>query len=252
MSIQFPSNRARGIDDVDTIQDIGRRGMRGTGVANGATSTPASDRFRRRRAENAESIRGDLLAAAAAVVGKYGYANTSITRVTKLAGVASGTFYLYFPSRQALLDQILPEIGSRLVDYIHANTDSTATGLTYEEQRIHAYFEFCRLNPGFLRIYHEAAIFAPQAYRKHFKRLALGYSKAIKRSRANGEIPLFETHEIEALIHILMGARSYLSQLYAAKGGNRSPSSLIDVYLKVVRMGVFGPQNLVDLDACEE
>jgi len=100
---------ARGIDDVGTIQDIGRRGMRGAGVANGATSTPASDRFRRRRAENAKSIRDDLLAAAAAVVGKYGYANTSITRVTKLAGVASGTFYLYFPSRQALLDQILPE-----------------------------------------------------------------------------------------------------------------------------------------------
>jgi hypothetical protein len=55
-----------------------------------------------------------------------------------------------------------------------------------------------------------------------------------------GEIPLFDDHEIEALIHILMGARSYLSQLYGVRRRNKSPASLIDVYLKVVSAGVFG------------
>jgi AcrR family transcriptional regulator len=209
-------------------------------VQHGATPSRMSIRSRRRRAENAESVRRDLLAAAATVVGKYGYANASIAKLTKLAGVASGTFYLYFPNRQALLDQILPEIGSKLLDYIRENTDATATGLVYEEQRIRAYFQFCRLNPGFLRIYHEAAIFAPQAYRRHFQRLARGYRQTIKRGRIKGEIPLFEEHEIEALIHILMGARSYLSQLYGARGSDKPSSSLIDVYLKVVRSGVFG------------
>jgi AcrR family transcriptional regulator len=216
--------------------------LKGLEVGNGLAPALASDRSRRRRAANADGVRRDLLTAAAAVVGKYGYANTSIRKVTKLAGVASGTFYLYFPNRQALLEQVLPEIGVRLIEHIRTGTDPSATGLAYEEQRIHAYFEFCRLNPGFLRIYHEAAIFAPQAYRKHFQRLALGYTDAIKQSQKKGEMPLFKDREIEALVHILMGARSYLSQLYAGKGKNKPAASLIDVYLKVVRLGVFGAE----------
>jgi AcrR family transcriptional regulator len=209
-------------------------------VGIGAATARVSTRSRRRRAENAQIVRRELLTAATTVVGKHGYAKASIARITKVADVASGTFYLYFRNRQELLDEVLPEIGSKLIEFIRDNTDTTGSGLGYEEQRIRAYFEFCRRNPGFLRIYHEAAIFAPKSYRRHFQRLASGYTRMMKRSQAKGEIMFFGDHEIEALIHILMGARSYLSQLYGAKRPNMSPASLIDVYLKVVRAGVFG------------
>ena len=209
-------------------------------MGHGPAAARISTRSRHRRAENAQIVRRDLLAAAATVVGKYGYAKASIARITKVADVASGTFYLYFRTRQELLDEVLPEIGSKLLEFIHDNTDSSSSGLAYEEQRIRAYFEFCRRNPGFLRIYHEAAIFAPQSYRRHFQRLARGYTRMMKGNQMKGEIPLFDDHEIEALIHILMGARSYLSQLYGVRRTNKSPASLIDVYLKVVSAGVFG------------
>ena len=179
-------------------------------MGNGPAAARISTRSRHRRAENAQIVRRDLLAAAATVVGKHGYAKASIARITKVADVASGTFYLYFRNRQELLDEVLPEIGSKLLEFIHDNTDLSSSGLGYEEQRIRAYFEFCRRNPGFLRIYHEAAINAPQSYRRH-QRLARGYTRMMKGSQMKGEIPLFDDHEIEALIHILMGARSYLN-----------------------------------------
>ena len=80
-------------------------------MGNGVTAAQTSDQTRRRRAANAESVRRDLLTAAAAIVGKHGYADASIARITKQAGIASGTFYIYFSSRQALFDQLLPDIG---------------------------------------------------------------------------------------------------------------------------------------------
>ena len=126
------------------------------------------------------------------------------------------------------------------LEHIEKLVDPGSTGFQYEKQRIEAYFDFCRLNPSFLRIYHEAAVFAPHAYRKHFRRLADSYRDTINKSRERGELPLFEEKDIESLIHILMGARSYLSLLYASGRTENPVSTLIDVYLKVVKSGVFG------------
>ena len=42
--------------------------------------------------------------AATKIVGKYGYAEASVARITDEAGVAQGTFYNHFENRQELLD----------------------------------------------------------------------------------------------------------------------------------------------------
>ena len=49
--------------------------------------------------------------AATKIVGKFGYAEASVARITEAAGVAQGTFYNHFEHRQELLDQLLPKIG---------------------------------------------------------------------------------------------------------------------------------------------
>ena len=56
-----------------------------------------------------------IFEAATKVVGKYGYAEASVARITEQAGVAQGTFYNHFVNRQELLDQLLPKIGMDMV-----------------------------------------------------------------------------------------------------------------------------------------
>ncbi len=56
--------------------------------------------------------------AATKVVGKHGYAEASVARITEEAGVAQGTFYNHFENRQELLDQLLPKIGIDMVHFI--------------------------------------------------------------------------------------------------------------------------------------
>src|SRR3954466_3073386 len=64
--------------------------------------------------------------AAAKVVGKYGYAEASVARIERPAGVAQGTFYNHFENRQELLDQLLPKIRAHMVYFIRECTGEGA------------------------------------------------------------------------------------------------------------------------------
>ncbi|MGY4420660.1 AcrR family transcriptional regulator [Bradyrhizobium sp. JR6.1] len=112
--------------------------------------------------------------AATKVVGKYGYAEASVARITEAAGVAQGTFYNHFENRQELLDQLLPKIGLDMVRFIHART-GTANEARQEVERFSAFFDFIREVPEFLRILNEARVLRadrlPKAFRQYFERL---------------------------------------------------------------------------------
>jgi AcrR family transcriptional regulator len=67
-----------------------------------------------RRVKEAEVRREELLVVATDLFIDRGYERTSIERITTEAGVAKGTFYLYFESKQDLLAQIVEAYGDEL------------------------------------------------------------------------------------------------------------------------------------------
>lgn len=194
-----------------------------------------------KRAAKADQVRRALFSAAAAVVGKYGYEGASVAAITKLAGVASGTFYNYFETRQKLFDLLLPHVGEQLLEYIRSRVHEEV-GVELERQRIVAYFEFFRRNPGFLRVLNEAEVFAPRAFKQHVNGFAKRYERSLKRQLARGELGPYEEGELEALVYILMGARSYLTMLGRAKARSSRDAfdeAVIDTYMKLVTKGLF-------------
>lgn len=205
-------------------------------------------RKRPTRAEKSESTRQALFHAAAEVVGAVGYAEASVARITEKAKVAQGTFYNYFESRQDLFDQLLPSLGSMMLDFIKDRVDPAATGSERETQRIQAYFQFLHEHPGFYRILYEAETLAPVAHRKHIEVVANGYVRALTRSWERGEMPEFEAHEIEAVAYMLLAMRGYLSLRYGGgRGGGPVPDWVVGAYAKLVRYGLFA-----DPDAAEK
>lgn len=197
---------------------------------------------RGKREVKAEDTRRALFAAAATVVGKYGYEGASVTRITSLAGVANGTFYNYFKTRQDLFDQLLPTVGDQLLDHIRSRLDPASAGIERERQRIVAYFEFFEKNRGFLRILNEAEIYAPRAYRQHIRKFATRYVRALKRQLENGELHPFREAELEPIVYILMGARTYLTMLWQSAHASLRKDvgkSYIETYLKLVEGGLF-------------
>lgn len=178
--------------------------------------------------------------AATKVVGKYGYAEASVARITEAAGVAQGTFYNHFENRQELLDQLLPKIGMDMVRFIRERT-GTAHAARQEIDRFGAFFEFIREVPEFLRILNEAEFFAPIGYQKHLDNISTAYVRILRRARSSGAIDDFSDEEFEAIVHIFMGARGYLSRRYSYSEGTVTtvPEHVISAYRKLITRGLF-------------
>jgi AcrR family transcriptional regulator len=207
------------------------------------SSLTASSRVTKlNRVERNAWTRRKIFDAATKVVGKYGYAEASVARITEEAGVAQGTFYNHFENRQELLDQLLPKIGIDMVHFIRERTGN-ADAARQEIERFSAFFEFIREVPEFLRILNEAEFFAPSGYQKHLDNIASAYVRILRRARLAGAIVDYSDDEFEAIVHMLMGARGYLSRRYSYAGGavTAVPEHVISAYRKLVVRGLFTP-----------
>lgn len=193
------------------------------------------------RAERNEATKRKLFEAATKVVGRHGYAEASVARITELAGVAQGTFYNYFDSRQELLDQLLPAVGLDMLQFIRARTEDQTPAAKREVSGFRAFFEFLLEVPEFQRILNEAEVFAPAGYQKHLENIAKPFVRLLKRARGAGEIADYSDDEFEALVHMFMGARGYLSLRYAYADGvvTTVPDHVISAYEKLITRGLF-------------
>ena len=201
-----------------------------------------SPRPRVTREEKARETYMRILEAAAQVVGEDGYAEASVSKITQLAGVAQGTFYNYFESRQQIFDQLLPYLGRQMLDHIRDTVSADLTGAAREEARLRAFFGYLIAHPSFYRILYEAEIFAPRAHAEHFRLLVEGYAGSLGRAVERGEIQGYSEAELEAVIYILLAARSYLSMRYVYDGKGRTappPEHVVEAYVKLVSRGLF-------------
>ncbi len=209
-----------------------------------STSSAMLIKLKKTRSDNLTDTRNSLLEAAFEVVAEEGYAGASIDKIVARANVAKGTFYNYFETRQDLFDQLLPNLGERLLEYIRLHMDESLRGIARERRRMAAYFEFCRKTPGFLRILNEAEVFAPEAFHRHIKLFYEGFLRSLERSVKRGEISGFNEDELGVVVFMLMGMRSYITMLYQYNYISRSRMQLekvIDTYSKFVDRALFSP-----------
>jgi AcrR family transcriptional regulator len=79
-----------------------------------------------------EARRAEIVHAAALVFAEKGVANTAVSDIVKAAGVAQGTFYLYFPSKDDVVLAVVEHIGVEMIAGIE--TALSAAGATAVER----------------------------------------------------------------------------------------------------------------------
>lgn len=193
------------------------------------------------RSEKNDDVKRRLFEAAAKMVGRYGYADASVARITDAAGVAQGTFYNHFENRQELLDQLLPVIGQHMVGFIRTRIDQASSEVEKEVTRFRAFFDFLKETPEFLRILNEAEVYAPEGYQRHLDNISAAYVRLLKRARGPGRVGEYTDEELEVIVHVLMGARGYLSRRYAygEDGPQAVPEHVFSAYEKLISAGLF-------------
>ncbi len=132
--------------------------------------------------------REGLLRAAEAVFGAKGFERASIAEVTQLAGTAQGTFYLYFPDKQAVFIELVRELGRKLREHVHLRTAGCETRLEIERAGFRAFFEFCLEHRDLYRIVRQAEFVEESVYRDYYLSLGKAYAEGLARAMKAGEI----------------------------------------------------------------
>jgi AcrR family transcriptional regulator len=149
-----------------------------------------------------ERTRRRLLEAAEEVFAELGYHDASIVKLTEAAGVAQGTFYLYFESKQQIFDELVLDLNRRVR---RAMSEGAARGTTRAERErlgFRGYFRFTSEHPALYRIIRQAEIVAPHILHEHYRRIAEGYVVGLREAMDTGEIVEADP---EVLAWLLMG-----------------------------------------------
>ena len=211
---------------------------RSKAVGRPEASRPAAKR--RTRAEKADANRKALFAAAAKVVGEFGYKDASVARITQAAGLASGTFYVYFQSQQDLFEQLLPNIGDGILEYLSKSTPDSGSFAEAEEAWFRALFMYFFKEPGYFRILREAEVYAPNAFDIHLRDVVVSYSRGLRQWLGKGSA--HRTNEdFEVVALMLTAIRPYLYKYYFEKAANkRKFEQIVDSYMDFILHGVLG------------
>jgi hypothetical protein len=140
------------------------------------------------------------------------------------------------------LNQLLAEMGLELIDYLRERVRGSRSAIDREERQIRAFFEFVSERPEFYRILHEAEMYAPDGYRRHFENIESRYVRSLRRDWERGEVPGLDERELEVASYVMIAAREYLMIRYCREGNSVRvpPDWVIDAYMKVVVHGIFG------------
>lgn len=140
------------------------------------------------RTERGEATRRLILAAAERVIGARGFSDSSISEITREAGVAQGTFYIYFASKDEVFSELVLEMGRLLRHALSEAALREADRLAAEKAGLRAFLDFVTAHPNLYRIIQEAQFVDPAAYRAYFQSFADSYRVGLEEAQAKGEI----------------------------------------------------------------
>lgn len=155
-----------------------------------------------------EATRRRILDAAEDVFGEMGYYEASVSEITRRAGVAQGTFYIYFRSKRETFIELIEDIGERLRAATSAAIQDAPDRIEAERRGFAAFFRFVYQHRRIYRIVEDAGRVAPEAAREYYRRISIGYEHGLRAAMQAGQIR--ETNE-EAIGYALMGIGHFLA-----------------------------------------
>ena len=180
--------------------------------------------------------RRKILEAAEHVFGRDGFHRASVVDITRTAGVAQGTFYLYFPSKEALFVELVRTMGHDLRRHLHDATLAAADRAQAEESGFRAFLDFVARHPNLYRIVRECQFVAPEEFRDWYERLARRYVEGLRRASVAGQI---RDVDLEVAAYCLMGMGDFLGmRLVLWEGRRRVPPRVLQTVMEIVRHGL--------------
>jgi len=192
-----------------------------------------------------EETRRNIVRAGTKAFAELGFHGMKIAAVAREAGVANGTFYLYFKGKEALYHEIIRLAGAKLAAQIFAAHNYHAAAGNADRAEIEAVLEFAEQNRYLMRIALDTVV--PEAFRQTdlFKPLVDIRVRELERGVREGHI--------NPAIHPEVGARAEIGMMLSVVHwwqGNRSSASktqLVDTLVQLRRSWVINGTGIDDI-----
>lgn len=185
-----------------------------------------------------------IVSAAAQVFYEKGYHNSSINDITRLAGVASGTFYVYFDGKYNLYKFLLLQCSHMIRKHLTKAIQGCKSRREAEEVGLREWLIFVQKNRYMYHIIWESLYIDKQLFVDYYVSFCRAYTKGLNEAKARGEIdPEIDT---EVLAWSLMGISNFLGLNWGLfKDSPTDVEQVVDSFMHIIS-GVFTERGLAD------
>lgn len=209
-----------------------------TKVASGGQADAKSPRTARGR----KTLR-KLLDASAIEFGEKGFHEASVSSITRRAGVALGTFYTYFESKEALFKALVQDMSAQVKlsagsAVKELKEQETFTAFDIEEVALRSFLDFAREHKEIYRIIDESEFVDPRAYRAHYVGTADRIRQRLEEGAAKGEL---RGDVEEAHAWAVMGMNVFLGLRYSVWSSDEDQTDIASVARSIIEHGLKKP-----------
>lgn len=222
-----------GSADAGTGRVSGRVSGGGTG---GVTESVAgASAGKAPRTERGRKTLRTILDAAEAEFGERGFHDASISAITRRAGVALGSFYTYFDSKDAVFRALVNDMSARVRDHVAPAILAAPNQIAAERAGLKEFIGFVRSHKEIYRIIDEAEFVDPDSFRAHYATTAERIAARLKAAAARGEVRA-DVADVHAWA--IMGMNVFVGLRYGVWSEQEDPGEIADAVADMLATGL--------------
>lgn len=181
----------------------------------------------------------NILSAAAQEIYEKGYHNAAINDITRRAGVASGTFYVYFDSKDDLYKFLLLQCSHMIRKHLNQATKDCKTRREVEEVGLREWLKFVQKNQYMYHIIWESLYVDKQLFIDYYSTFSQAYMSGIDAAKERGELD--SEIDSEVLAWMLMGASNFLGLNWGLfKEHTGDLDKVVNSFMRILTGNIFG------------
>jgi AcrR family transcriptional regulator len=179
-----------------------------------------------------------LLAAAEHLFGERSYRRTSVADICARAGIATGSFYAHFRSKQDIFAAVVRRINADLRASMSAALEHVPDDQRARERvAFRAFFDMLSQRPWIDRIVRESEFVDHGLFREYYERLARGYARGVRHAQLAGEVDA--RYDPEVIAYLYTGIGNFVGMRWADwTAGGQVPADVLDDVLEVLARGL--------------
>ncbi len=170
---------------------------------------------------------------------KNGYQATSINEIIHKAGIATGTFYLYFDDKFALYSYLLAKYRKSIRKAISEGIANATSRYEKERLGLRAFLKFAWQDPLAYRIIWESMFVDKELFQEYYETFSHDYTRQLNHAVKSGEVR--DDVDLETLSYVLMGISNFvgLQVLFRETLTDKDLDRIIEQVMKILDSGMF-------------